>query len=289
MTKFSNEDIISYYEQTEVHYRRAWDLEASLAMHYGYWREDTRTFRESLQQMNEEMAKFGAITTTDRVLDAGCGVGGSAIFLAKTIGCKVTGITLSPGQVESAAANARENGVGHLANFVARDYTRTGFPDESFDVVWALESFIHAPDKQAFANEAFRLLKPCGRLVIGDYFRKETPLTRREEKTLNKWLHAIAATEMPKVSGFKNSLAQAGFCEIHFTNVTSHIRHSAWRQFYGSLFLRVLSALYRLYNPRVRPFADKHYRALHYQYISLRKKIWKYYLVRAVKAVGSKQ
>jgi tocopherol O-methyltransferase len=77
---FTNQDIADYYDQTEIHYRRAWDLEASLAMHYGYWKEDTSSFRESLQHMNEALAHMADIKRDDKVLDAGCGVGGSSIF-----------------------------------------------------------------------------------------------------------------------------------------------------------------------------------------------------------------
>lgn len=283
MNKFTNKDISDYYEQTEIHYRRAWDLENSLAMHYGYWREDTRNFRQSLQHMNEEMAKFAFISKADRVLDAGCGVGGTSLFLAKHFGCRVTGISITASHITQSERNARAANVEHLTRFECKDYTQTGYPDGHFDIVWALESFIHANDKPAFIKEAFRILKPGGRLIIGDYFRKESPLNKQEKKTLEKWLHAWAISSMPSVSETETALAQAGFRQIQFADITSHIRPSAWRQFYGSMFLRVLSGLYRLYNPRVRPFADKHYQGLHYQYVTLRKNIWKYNFARAVK------
>ena len=280
---FTNQDISDYYDQTEIHYRRAWDLEASLAMHYGFWRPDTQSFRESLQQMNKELAQMAGITLDDQVLDAGCGVGGSAIFLAKTIGCQVKGITLSKKQRDSANLNALNAGVESLATFEMQDFTNTPFEDESFDVIWGLESVVHAQDKIAFLKETQRLLKPGGRLVMGEYYKKEEPLSKREDRLLKKWLHAWAVPDIERLSSFKKMIIEAGFTNAQFKDITPNIRKASWRMFYGSLFLTVLSGLYRMYNPKVSRFADNHYKALYYQYPALRKGLWKYHLVLAYK------
>src|SRR5690349_17405932 len=98
--------IIDYYAATENAYKDSWDLEKSLSIHYGYWDEAVKNFPESLARMNEVMASAAEITNGERVLDAGCGVGGSSIFLASQMGCRVTGITLSERQSILAANNA---------------------------------------------------------------------------------------------------------------------------------------------------------------------------------------
>ncbi len=280
---FTNKDIADYYDQTEIHYRRAWDLEASLAMHYGYWREDTESFRDSLQHMNDALARIANIKRTDRVLDAGCGVGGSSIFLAKNYGCQVTGITLSAKQQASAKANAEKEGLENLTSFDQQDFTNTTFPDASFDVIWTLESVVHASDKQAFLEEAYRLLKPGGRLIMGEYFKKESDFSLKEDRLLKKWLHAWAIPDIERRSSFEQMISKNGFQKTEFHNITAHIRRASWRMFYGSFFMTVLSGLYRIYNPKVSYFADNHYKALFYQYPALRKGLWKYYLVRAEK------
>jgi len=71
------------------------------------------------------------------VLDAGCGVGGSAIWLAREKGAHVTGITITPHQVDAANKNAQRHKVADKVRFERRDFTATGYPDASFDVVWA--------------------------------------------------------------------------------------------------------------------------------------------------------
>lgn len=283
MKNFSNKDISDYYEQTEVHYRSAWDLNKSLALHYGYWRKDTRNFRDSLRHMNEEMALRAEIKKEDQVLDAGCGVGGSAIFLAQHIGCRVTGITITPSQVESARQNAKIHQVDHLVDFALQDFSHTDFPDQSFDVIWALESSCHAPNKADFAKEVSRLLKPGGRLIIGDYYKKESPFSPKEEKIFRNWLHAWAIDDIPTLSDFTSYLKQNGLVDVQAPDITPFIKKSSWRMFYGSWYLTPLSALYRLYNPKVRYFADNHHKGPYHQYLALKRGLWRYHFVQARK------
>ncbi len=283
MNKYSNKDIADYYDQTEVHYKSAWDLDESLALHYGYWRENTKNFRESLRHMNEELAALGEITPKDKVMDAGCGVGGSCIFLAKTIGCHATGITLSHKQVESAKNNAAENEVSNLTQFDYNDFTNTNYADNSFDVIWTLEAICHAKDKGAFLREAFRLLRPGGRLVMGEYYKKEGTFTAKEDQILKKWLNAWAIEDISKVSEFTQQAKEAGFSSCDFTNITDKIMNSARRMYYGSFYLGFISSLYRIYNPKVRHFPDNHYKATRYQFPALKKGLWDYYFVKCVK------
>ena len=72
--------IIEYYRVTENAYADTWDLHNSLSIHYGYRDKKAKSFRQSLQRMNEVMMEAAAIRASDQVLDAGCGVGGSSLF-----------------------------------------------------------------------------------------------------------------------------------------------------------------------------------------------------------------
>jgi len=100
-----------------------------------------------LNRLNAALASGIRIRPGARILDAGCGIGGSAIWLARTFGAFVTGITPVESQVERARRIAGELGVADRVQFMEQDYTCTTFPDASFDVVWAMESVCHAADK----------------------------------------------------------------------------------------------------------------------------------------------
>ncbi len=116
------------------------------------------------------------------MLDAGCGLGGSAIWLAQQFGAEVVGVNLVASQVYRARRSAYRHGVSDRVRFERRDFTRTGFPEGNFDVVWAIESICHTSDKPAFLVEARRLLKPGGRLVVADLFRTQRPFSVDDEK-----------------------------------------------------------------------------------------------------------
>jgi MPBQ/MSBQ methyltransferase len=115
----------------------------------------------------DEMMKFGGIDPeTDKnakVLDVGCGFGGTSRYLARALGpdSEVTAITLSPKQVERATELAVEQNTPN-AKFMVEDALAMSFPDNSFDIVWACESGEHMPDKKEYIEQMMRVLKPGG-------------------------------------------------------------------------------------------------------------------------------
>jgi len=80
---FTSRDIADYYNQTLNHYQNWWNLDKNMAVHYGIWDSHTRNFQESLTNTNLVLMNMAFIAHGDKILDAGCGVGGSAFFLAQ--------------------------------------------------------------------------------------------------------------------------------------------------------------------------------------------------------------
>ena len=277
---YSDKEIVDYYDQTEVHYKAAWKLDEAKAMHYGFWVVGVKTFAEALLRMNDEMMQLAEIKNGMKILDAGCGVGGSVIHMTKKKEVEATGITLSKSQVASAIKNAEEEKQIGRAHFLEMNACQTDFPDNTFDVVWGLESFIHIEDKQSLFEEVHRILKPGGCLVVGDYFMKEDGTTEREYGRLMKWLNRWAIGDIISASSYTHKAESVGLKNEVDRNITGNIRKSSWRMFYGSIYLSVISFFYRLYNPKVRSYADNHWKAMWHQYIALRKGLWTYRLQR---------
>ncbi|OGG06152.1 hypothetical protein A2872_04250 [Candidatus Gottesmanbacteria bacterium RIFCSPHIGHO2_01_FULL_42_12] len=228
--------IINYYDLSEPDYKLVLGLKKNMAMHYGYWDKSVHSLSGALAKENDVLATKAKITKNSLVLDAGCGVGGSAIYLAKKYGCKVIGITLSSAQVSTAKKNATKAGVAEKVKFYPMDYLKTTFKNKSFDVVWAIESVCHAEDKKAFIKEAHRLLKINGRLVVADGFFTKNSYTLKEDRLLRTWLNGWGVETLATVSDFSRDLKAYDFKNITFTNIDRNI-------FPSSVWLYVWSLL----------------------------------------------
>jgi tocopherol O-methyltransferase len=270
--------IVEYYKATENAYKDSWDLENSLAIHYGYWDKKVKNFPQSLIRMNEVMMEAAQISANDKVLDAGCGIGGSSIFLAATAGCKVTGITLSERQAEQARMHAAKRQVGHLVEFKVMDYCNTSFNDESFDVVWGCESICYAADKGKFIREAMRLLTPGGRLVVADGF--VTKMAYNDRPVIQKWLEGWEVKHLQSPMGFSNQMELEGFKDVEYRNITRYVKHSSRRLlkffFLGTLWLwwKTLT-----FSNKSTPTQRKNIRACWHQYWGMKQGLWQYGLI----------
>lgn len=144
----------------------------SLAIHLGYYENGETDSEAAKLALNKLVAEKLALTagTKRQLIDAGCGVGGTCIFLARHYaGLHVKAINLSEAQLQLARQNAQFAGVTEAVEFVTADYCESGLPDASADGIYAIESLCHAEVKERFFDEAFRLLRPGGILVIADY------------------------------------------------------------------------------------------------------------------------
>src|SRR5215212_798913 len=232
--------LISYFEDTKRDYRLWWMTSTALAMHFGFYDEQTSNHAEALVNMNRVMATRAKVHCSDRVLDAGCGVGGSAIWLARELGASIVGVNVVPGEIDRGRRYARRRNVADRVTFELQDMTRTDFPDASFDVVWATESVCHVPDKLEFLAEARRLLKPDGRLVVADAFRRKRPFGPADERLLHEWLSAWAVPDLMTPNEFTYAAENNGFVRVQFEDVSVHVRPSSRRMY------RLMRILYPL-------------------------------------------
>ncbi len=190
--------IRDFYDSSSSLWEKVWGEH----MHHGYYangessRKDRRLAQIDLIEQLLEWAKPQIPTT---VLDVGCGIGGSALYLANKYLAnsgfeadqerKVTGITLSPVQANRATERARELGLQARSQFLVADAMSMPFADHSFDLVWSLESGEHMPDKAKFLRECYRVLKPGGTFIFATWCHRDIsdrPLNKHEQRHLQR-------------------------------------------------------------------------------------------------------
>jgi tocopherol O-methyltransferase len=171
------ERIRDHYNRVSPYYHSLWGEH----LHHGYWIEGNETKEQAQIQLIEHLAQAAKIPRGSRILDVGCGFGGSTIYLAKHYNAHATGITISPVQVEMANEAAAREGVS--ADFLLMDAEAMQF-DELFDVIWSIESISHYEDVAKFFASATKLLKPGGTMAVLDWFKKEILPPREHKKAL---------------------------------------------------------------------------------------------------------
>lgn len=221
------EEIKRYYRQSNWLYKHIWYAGKSLGLHFGFADGVTKNHTEALINQYKYVIDKGEIKRGMRVLDAGCGVGGAAIYIAQKTGAEVVGITLVEEQAAEANGNAGAANVSKLTKFVVGDYTKTGFEPNSFDLVFGIESVCYAEPKASFLKEAWRVLKPGGKLVVTDGYRRRGVNGQIDRQILRDFCEGWRLADLVSYQEMKRVIGEGGFINVEVEDKTHYISMSA--------------------------------------------------------------
>lgn len=227
-----------YYSEAGPDYA-AWSPEFN--MHFGYYRAGANLFdREAmLEQMNAEVLTRLQLNgiSGPQLLDLGCGLGATLRSFAHRLpDATLLGVTRVPWQVKQAQVLNEAAGCGQGIRVIEGDYEDTSLlSPSSFDGVYALESSCHAhgTDKRKLLEQAHRLLRPRGRLVVADGFLASSHfVSALQRRIYRKLCECWVIEELAELDLFTARLEQLGFTDITVEHlqfrVAPSVLHIPW-------------------------------------------------------------
>jgi tocopherol O-methyltransferase len=186
-------------------------------IHDGYY----ITGRESKAEAQENLIRFlverAGIKMGARVLDVGCGVGGSSLWLAEHLGAATVGITISPVQVEIASRLARERRLN--SSFLLMDAERMSFSN-SYDVIWAVAFMSHLKNQEDFLKSATRFLNKDGKFIIFDWMLSEEIAEPENDGYLKPVSEGMLLASLHSIRTYLRWFVKYGYRIIYSEDIT---------------------------------------------------------------------
>ncbi|SEM00371.1 Ubiquinone/menaquinone biosynthesis C-methylase UbiE [Aquimarina amphilecti] len=224
--KSNKENLIELYDEATEDYE-FWSKDFN--MHFGYYIPfKTTLFKRDtmLNEMNNQI--FNRLSFNKKnglIADLGCGIGGTMRYgLRKYPRVNILGITLSSFQVTQ--GNKRLENMNGL--ILKENYNHTSFASNSFDSAYAIESYCHSGHSKKVLNEAYRIIKPGGKLVIADAFLKkdEDQLCPGSHYCYDQLCKGWSLEGLGSIHRVKKSLEEVGFKNITIKDVSFRVAPS---------------------------------------------------------------
>lgn len=222
----AEKNVRDYYEKIWSQSSRVRDRDKNpfLGFHYGLYEKGIKDWKEAAVNMNDFVGRLLKLDCNKHmnILDAGCGIGSTSVYLAmKYPNVKFTGITLAPSEIKYAKKLQKEKKIKNT-EFILGGYINSNFPDNSFDGVFAIESFCYTENGKEFVKEIKRILKSHGKLIIIDGFQINKSLGSFMQNVYTSFLNRRALTNLILLNEFILNLENEGFENISVLDLSKN-------------------------------------------------------------------
>jgi len=210
-------------------------------MHHGYYPPDSpaRNHQQAQIRLIEEALSWADIAEPEDILDAGCGVGGSARYLARKYGAQVMGVNISSVQIQRARALTSKANLGDQVAFAEQDLLSIDDAFGPYDLVWSMENAEHIAPKEDMLSLFYDRLRPGGRVLMITWCTRDTsqkPLTRKEEQILEKLCRLYHLPPWISLARYEELSSEVGFRDIQTADWSAYVA-----PFWGAVIRSALS------------------------------------------------
>jgi cyclopropane fatty-acyl-phospholipid synthase-like methyltransferase len=242
MPRFDAAQVRTYYEQHTARFVALGQRGSLGSIHRALWGPGVTTAEQAFRYIEDRIAdrirQLRPSVAAPHVVDLGCGVGASLVYLAEQLPITGTGITLSPAQARIAARRLEDSGCAGRVRCIVGDYSDLPAGLAPADVAFAIESFVHGSAPDLFFAQCRNLIRPGGLLVICDDFRRPTshPAAAR---TLERFRHGWRVNTLLSREELRSLAHDYGFDHEGTTDLTPYVQINRGRD-------RVVNALLAL-------------------------------------------
>lgn len=211
-------------------YARVWGD----SIHFGIYDADDEDLEGSVIETKRRMVAIAGLQPDMRVLEVASGWGATARYLARAASARITATNIEHDHLQRASALTAMHNLQRLITHAYADYHNLPFGDGEFDVWWSQEASVHAKDKRRMFREAYRVLKPSGRIVFTD---QTTDVSRCSDQDRIRLAKRHGSDDLFDAEGFMAAMRDAGFIDVlaldwsehlsqHFANLVDRIERN---------------------------------------------------------------
>jgi cyclopropane fatty-acyl-phospholipid synthase-like methyltransferase len=210
----------TYYDSApaDAFYRAVWGGDDIHVGMYAAPDEDIATAsRRTVTTMTDKLKTIGP---DSRVIDLGAGFGGSARYLVDRFGCHVTCLNLSETQNAFNRELTEKAGMTDKIDVVYGSFEELSDPDESYDIVWSQDAFLHSGERLKVLDEIKRITKPGGELIFTDPMQADDC----PDGVLDHILRRIHLETFGSVAFYRHELEKRGFSTVELDEMPMNLR-----------------------------------------------------------------